>query len=250
MALLAAFQGFGVFASVSPDSLQNLVTKDLATEEIQNSLLCAKELGQEQVNTFVADRMIVPEEGNKPDVTIHASLHRNNAKTFASLYDVVKDSKAKETKIIFKADRNVLQRLVTAYEAGRPVDLPAVLKHELLPVPISIAEMNGALRTGNKSVLVEKLTKDITCPEAIELHDTSSCLIIDGQALVVSLGRPDNAVTFGDLADTYVRAVLRAGYKYQRIDIVFDRYRKDNQGWYQNTTHKIKSTNQTACGKS
>ena len=54
--------------------------------------------------------MIVPEEGNKPDVTIHASLHRNNAKTFASLYDVVKDSKAKETKIIFKADRNVLQR--------------------------------------------------------------------------------------------------------------------------------------------
>jgi len=94
MALLTAFQGFGVFASVSPDSLQNLVTKDLATEEIQNSLLCAKELGQEQVNTFVADRMIVPEEGNKPDVTIHASLHRNNAKTFASLYDVVKDSKA------------------------------------------------------------------------------------------------------------------------------------------------------------
>ena len=47
MALLTAFQGFGVFASVSPDSLQNLVTKDLATEEIQNSLLCAKELGQE-----------------------------------------------------------------------------------------------------------------------------------------------------------------------------------------------------------
>ena len=29
------------------------------------------------------------------------------------------------------------------------------------------------------------------------------CLIIDGQALVVFLGRPDNAVTFGDLADTY-----------------------------------------------
>ena len=42
-----------------------------------------------------------------------------------------------------------------------------------------------------------------------------------------------------------------AGYKYQRIDIVFDRYRKkDNQGWYQNTTHKISSTNQTAYRKS
>ena len=87
--------------------------------------------------------------------------------------------------------------------------------------------MNGTLRTGNKSVLAEKLTEDIVCPEAIELHDSSSCLIIDGQALVVALGKPDNAVTFGDLANIYVRAVLKAGSKYQRVDIVFDRYREE-----------------------
>ena len=110
--------------------------------------------------------MIVPEEGIRPDVTIHASLC--NAKTFASLYKVVKDSKDKDKRTVLKADRNVLQRLVTAYEAGRPVDLPAVLKHELLPVPILLAEMNGSLRTGNKSVLADKLTKDMVCPEAID----------------------------------------------------------------------------------
>ena len=227
MALLSAFQRFQVFASVSPGSLQNLVTKDLATEAILNSLLCAKELGQEEVNTFVEERMIVPEQGDKPDVPIHASLHRSKAKTFASLYEVVKDTNDKNKRNILKADRNVLQRIVTAYEAGRPVDLSTVLKHELLPVPLALAEMNGTLRTGNKSVLAEKLTEDIVCPEAIELHDSSSYLIIDGQALVVALGKPDNAVTFGDLADIYVRAVLKAGSKYQRVDIVFDRYREE-----------------------
>ena len=227
MALLSAFQGFKVFASVSPGSLQNLATKDLATEAIQNSLLCAKELGQEGVNTFVEERMIVPEQGDKPDVPIHASLHRSNAKTFASLYEVVKDAKDKEKKTILKADRNILQRLVTAYEAGRQVDLPAVLKHELLPVPVSLAEMNGTLRTGNKSILADKLTEGIVCPEAIEHHKSSSCLIIDGQALVVALGKPNNAVTFGDLADIYVRAVLKAGSNYQRVDVVFDRYREE-----------------------
>ena len=87
--------------------------------------------------------------------------------------------------------------------------------------------MYGTPRTGNKSVLADKLTEDIVCPEAIELHDSSSCLIIDGQALVVALGKPDNAVTFGDLADTYVRAVLTAGSNYQRVDVVFDRYREE-----------------------
>ena len=143
------------------------------------------------------------------------------------MYEVVKDTKDKEKRTILKADRNLLQQLVTAYEAGRPVDMPAVLKHELLPVPVSLAEMNGTLRTGNKSVLADKLTEDIACPDAIELHHSSSCLIIDGQALVVALGKPADAVTFGDLADTYVRAVLKAGSNYQRIDIVFDRYREE-----------------------
>lgn len=121
MALVTAFQGFKVLASVSPGSLHNLVTKDLATEEIQDSLLCAKDLGQEQVNTFDEERMFVPKQGDMPDIPIHAPLHKSRVKTFESLYEVVKDSKDKDKKTIIKADRNVLQRIVIAYEAGRPV---------------------------------------------------------------------------------------------------------------------------------
>jgi hypothetical protein len=157
--------------------------------------------------------MIVPDQDKKPDVPIHSPLHRNNAKTFTSLYEVVKESKDKDKRTILKADRNVLQRIVIAYEANRTIDM-SVLKHELLPVPVSLAEMNCTLRTGNKSVLADILTEHVVCPDEIELHDTSSCLIIDGQALVVSLGKPDNAVTFGDMADTYVRAVLKVGTSY------------------------------------
>jgi hypothetical protein len=53
----------------------------------------------------------------------------------------------KDKRTVMNADIYILQRLITAYEAGRPVDLPAVLKHELLPVPVFLAEMNGTLRT-------------------------------------------------------------------------------------------------------
>ena len=50
---------------------------------------------------------------------------------------------------------------------------------------------------------------------------------MDGKALVVALGKPANAKTFGDLADIYLRTVLKAGSNFQRVDIVFDRYRKE-----------------------
>jgi hypothetical protein len=60
-----------------------------------------------------------------------------------------------------------------------------------------------------------------------KIHETSSSLFTDGQALLVAMGKPNNAVTFEDLADTYVGAVLKVGSKYQRIDLVFDRYRKE-----------------------
>ena len=102
---------------------------------------------------------------------------------------------------MLKADGNVLQRIITSYDAGRQVDLPSVLKHELLPMPLSIAEMNGTLCTENESVLVNVIAAGINCPEAIELHETSSCLTIDGQVFMVALGKLDNASTFGHLAD-------------------------------------------------
>ena len=47
-----------------------------------------------------------------------------------------------------------MQRLVAAYEAGRPVDLSRILKHELAPVSLSLTEIDGSLRTGNKSMLM------------------------------------------------------------------------------------------------
>ena len=190
--LLSTFLGFSVLSSVShPATLQKLVTKDLATEVIQESLLRAKVLGQQEVKKFVQDRLIVgfvAEQCDKPDGSIYEPVRKNNAPTFATLYQVVKHTKDRDQKTGKKASRNVLRRLITSYEVGRSVDLSSVLKHEVLPVPVSLADMNGTLRTGNKSELANVVTEDIYCPETIQLHATSTFLTIDGQALVVALG--------------------------------------------------------------
>jgi len=86
--------------------------------------------------------------------------------------------------------------------------------------------MNGTLRMGNKAILADVLTEGIECPQVISPEEPA-CLVIDGQALVVAVGKPENAVTFGDFANRYASAVLMAGSNYQRIDVVFDRYREE-----------------------
>ena len=64
----------------------------------------------------------------------------------------------------------MLKRLIIVYEAGCKVDLHSVLKYELMPVPVALAEMNGSLRTGQKSVLADVITSGMNCPSEIELQ--------------------------------------------------------------------------------
>ena len=135
--ILSVLLRFKIFShDVSSDILQNIATKDLVTAEIQEHLINAEKLGQEQLEKFVKERLIVPNEDQRP-VKLRDTLHKTKAQTFSSLYVVGKKVLGKE--ITLKADRNVLQRLITAYQAGRPVDLHKTLQHELMAVPIALA---------------------------------------------------------------------------------------------------------------
>jgi len=86
--------------------------------------------------------------------------------------------------------------MIIAYEAGRKVDLNQILQHELLPVPIALAEMNGDLRTASKALLAEAITENIkflTDLPADDLKDGAT-LMIDSMALLAAIGKPQAAV--------------------------------------------------------
>ena len=91
-------------------------------------------------------------ENRKPKLPIQKPIKRDNALTFEGLYDIVKDSKQKDKRVVLKEDRNIVLCLITVYVSGRPVDLANILKHELWPVPVSLAEMNGTIRTGKSQL--------------------------------------------------------------------------------------------------
>jgi hypothetical protein len=49
-----------------------------------------------------------------------------------------------------------------------------ILKHELMPVPIAIAETNGSLRSGNKSLLLDILLKNVDTNGLIDFNDRAA----------------------------------------------------------------------------
>ena len=218
--ILQTLLRFKVFAEEStgrPNKLLNCATKDVVTSEIEESLLNAETLGQQKLESFVKERLVSSTN------LFHSALQKVKAPTFATLYDVATKTPSGKTEST-KADRNFLQRLIAAYRAGRPVDLARILNHELMNVPISIAETSGELRSGIKANLFDILIQSVTCPTEIS-NDEPSCLIIDGQAAVMSLGKPSKANTFGYYADEFVKFIFRQGQAYSRIDVTFDRYR-------------------------
>ena len=93
-----------------------------------------------------------------------------------------------------KADTNITNNILAVYEAGRKVDMKQIMKHELIPVSVSISQ-----------------------------HGTSS-IIINGQALVVAFQKPQECHTFEDLADVFVNTVHNKGKHFERQDITFYRY--------------------------
>ena len=66
---------------------------------------------------FVNKRLCEP-PNSEQHLALSSAIRKNNPKTFASLYEVAQLSKNNKENII-KVDRQVLQRLITACEAGR-----------------------------------------------------------------------------------------------------------------------------------
>jgi hypothetical protein len=173
--LLATLMKFNVFSVEQNTTLQNIATKDLATLEIQDSLLNALEQGQSQLNKFVQECLVTQTD------KFYEPISKNNPPAFATLYEVKKEKATSGQNKILMADRIILHCLVTVYEAGREINMQDILKHELMPVPVSLAETNQTLRTGNKYILADVVTTGVNCPDTIRI-DHPSGLIIDGQA--------------------------------------------------------------------
>ena len=116
-----------------------------------------------------------------------------------------------------------LQRLITAYEAGRQVKLSMFLKRELMLVPSAVAvkKLQSAFRA--MAILSQVLAHDLPCPQSPDATDPgeSATLVVDGQELVFAIGSLSKQLR---LEFGWHYYLLQAGRALKRIDIVFDRH--------------------------
>ncbi|CAB4000268.1 PREDICTED: uncharacterized protein LOC107341966 [Paramuricea clavata] len=140
------------------DKLQNIVTKDIATAEIQESLLNASGLGKEKLITFVKEKLVLQTETEKK---LRDPSPKNKVPTFAIFQEVEMKVRCDKSATVVRAEKNVLQRIITAFNTGRKIDLLEILSHELTNVPVSVVDENGCLRSGNKSLLSQVLSSGL-----------------------------------------------------------------------------------------
>ena len=207
-----------------PDaSLISLATNDIATPEITKDVLSAYSRGVNMVKSNVSQRLV---ERSTP---FFHPMTRNNTKTFATLYKINIVTKQKETKTI-KADRKLIQQLFNASSAGRKVELLTVLQHELSPVPLSLAKIDGSMNTTSKADILTLLSKETGVNIPSDLPPSSqgkTCVVIDGHALIQSMGKPRECKTFEDYGSSFSKVVLKH-FKgsVTRVDVAFDRYQQ------------------------
>ena len=189
---------------------------DVARDDIATALLSARVRGKEQINDFVCNRLM------QTPAKFHDSIKQNRSHTLSSIFEVTLQITIGEKTKTIKAGREPFQRLLVSKEAGLDINLKEILWHELSNTPLSTADTSGKiLPCDSKSDLAAILEAGATS-QSLPESALKIITIIDGQALVHTVGRKTKAKTFGNFADDFTEAVNRnIG---SRIDVVFDRY--------------------------
>ena len=157
--------------------LVSLATKDIAPSDVVNDLLTAEDRGKQHLVSNVQKRLI---DGS---VRFHDSIRKHFSKTFGDLYKTTVSTKQHEMKSV-KADRKLIQRLLNAVTAGRPVEMDSIMKHELSTVPLSIAKVGGDMHSTSKAELINILKRQINIPSELPETNMKTCVLIDGHTLI------------------------------------------------------------------
>ena len=181
--------------------------------------MLAANKGQQQLDKYVEERLLRSEERK---LAFRNTLPKNKYLTFEVQQS---DARCRKT-VAVKAERNILQRLIAAYKAGRPVNLNSILIHELFAVPLALAEVNGQLRTGSKAVLAEVLTADVPCPDHLDATDLEEDAVLIKKKDKHCLLLLENQIQQRhlDILQTLFETVFQSGAQFRRIDVMFDSY--------------------------
>ena len=200
-----------------PSDLTNIVTGQVASKEVQESLHNFLERGEAKNREFVTNRVTTMKTKS-----FWETEPRLKIKTFSDMKKPILNND--RHKLIL--DSEVLFRRLLVVSKQQKVNLENVLTHELSATSPTLFHDDGSMRKTAKSDLTKKLEERVHSITGQLTGSLSTAYIIDGMALIQ--GIPDTVfLTFRDLAGVVFKLLMNSFSQNQGVDsvaIVFDRY--------------------------
>ena len=214
--LVSSIEELGNPFNESGEDLTALHTKEIMKEETVNTVRKAREVGEQQFETFLKERL---KSKAKP---LTDPIKKNNFPTFNNRRNEVSKDKGKV--MVLKEGCALFSRLYIACQ-NRDGNLDEFFKFENQPWPPSLSQM-GQLRGGNKADLVTCLTD--ACSQTMEQPTQVDATVLDGAVIVLML-QPKAVGTFEEYFDSvFAPYILRQLKDVQRLDIVWDIFKNDS----------------------
>ena len=169
--------------NLDSDALLNIATGVVLPEDVAQTLVHSTEKGRQQMKTFVEQRI------NSNAVGFWEPIPNMKIKTFSSANKKI-HVKSSDKLVTVNADRDLFGRLLIVSNT-RQISLKDVLSFELSPVPYSLANADGSLRKGTKSVLCSLLEKDVNVVQQLTALPNPTVVIIDGMAIYKCQNLPE-----------------------------------------------------------
>ena len=193
----------------NPD-LQDLVclsTGKVASSEVQDDLLRAKDVGEELYKAAFREQRF---ECDPPKVKFHDTMKKAKLKTFTDLNKKIKVKASNNQEVVLKAEKILFAQMIVIAES-RNLQMSEDLAHPLGPLPWTLANPDITLRKTNKASLAKELQKNVQAADVIP--QPSACLI-DGMALVQRL--KGGQKTFAEIAEFLLSMALNTERSYKR----------------------------------
>ena len=195
--------------------LRNIMTNEVATDDIRKQLLNAESIGKTAYEIFRKERFSTKE------VRISATIHRTNLKTFASLHQPSKFSGKYQQKSAHREDAHLYRMLDVAKERGHSME--ELLQYDICSASYLFDE-DGLMTTTTKSSLVHELEKQLKTGDQTTPSTTMKTgYIVDVMANIRKM-KTSNVRTFGEFCSNTLNATQCIAKCASKIYLVFDSY--------------------------
>ena len=206
-----------------------LMSKEIISDEVQQSILATEETGMDAYETFVEERII----GSS---NLWDKMTKVKQKTWMSAGKDIKLNTGTEVRTL-KATTSLFARLLVIARSSREsVDLEEVIgMNEFAYTNKVLMAPDGSIHPSTDKSIVIKLLEDLVVNETCQTSAQSTereegsetCLVVEGMGVVQELMAVQNGKTCKELATSYIALIDSKARGYCQVRVIFDNYTKE-----------------------